>query len=413
MIGHSKKLDKMMMLIWVYSSFLLSFNELLALAFPKTITRGICIFLIACGLFSCLKEENWRIEFDNESTLVFVYLAYVLCRGVIQIIGGNITSATSVSFGQTLVPIFVFFIARQISRHATYESETVFCAFSDVSILMGLVDSHIHFLPSIGSFSGGLYANVGNVLAMRSYSMAGNALVTGFIGTLSICFVISNRNKIFKYITIIIGIYGVLSSLSRGAFAMLIIFLFSYFVCNVISSNRMVKKRTFLATLVVVIIVVTGILMNLNRITSSTAFGRLFKVGLSSSDGSNSYRTLFHRMAISAIAQNPIFGKGFGFTGYQAIQNNVNGYINTESYILSLAICIGIVGLILFLVITAYALIASFVNVKSSCDGKEYKYACIVLGILIWSFMYIILDSDLNAIFFWYCIGKIWNRNCQ
>lgn len=395
---------KSRILIWIYCTFLLTFNEFLGIFLSKSIFRGLYAALFILIIIKKLISKKWVISLKRSTDkIVIIYFLYILFRYILQIMFGKTSSITSLSFVQTFLPILAYFLAKDLSLDETGKIESIFCIFASISILLGLIDSYIHFLPDVGSFEGGLYANIGTSVYTRSYSLAGNALITGFIGTLSICFANSLQNKPLRYTSILIGLYGVLGSLSRGAFSMLLIYLVSYLVCKFIKNKQQINKRKLFSIVIISLIFIIALITNYNRIISSPFFGRFIKVGISINDGSNKIRSNFQNNAISVISKSPIFGIGFGFAGYQAILNNVNSAINTESYILSLTISTGLIGSILFLLIALKSIIESLKNID---HNNNYKYGCIIMGIIFWSFMYIILESDLNAIFYWYCICR-------
>ena len=165
-----------------------------------------------------------------------------------------------------------------------------------------------------------------------------------------------------------------------------------------------VSKKKVLCIILVTILVLIVVIVNLDKIINSAIFNRFIKIGLSQSEGSNNIRTEFQKKALSIILKAPIVGIGYGFTGYQAISAGIENTINTESYILSLGISSGLIGLLLFM------LIAFFSILKSRKIEKNMKYIGAVIGMLAWSVMYILLDSDLIGLFYWYCIGALNER---
>ena len=235
--------------------------------------------------------------------------------------------------------------------------------------------------------------------------MAGIALITGFISGFSMCCLIDlDINIKRKAVLFVVNLAGCLYSLSRGALAFVVIAMLSYLIFRCLNGHYKVsKKKAFYIVLITIPLLIVAI-VNLDKITNSAIFNRFIKIGLSQSEGSNNIRTEFQKKALSVISKAPIVGIGYGFTGYQAINAGIENTINTESYVLSLGISSGLIGLLLFI------LIAIFSIFKSRKNEKNMKYIGTVIGMLAWSVMYILLDSDLIGLFYWYCIGALNER---
>lgn len=399
------------LLFWIYCAVLVTFNEFIALFFPKGVMRiGYILLMMLFGTVTLYKQK-YRIDASRMDLLVTIYFMYVFLRGIFQHINGVTIIGTTIAWLQSLIPIFSYFIASDLNKKEKKTVETLFALFSFISVTVGMLNIKFHFLPTVGTFAGKLYAYVGNnTFVVRGYSLAGIALITGFISGFSMCCLIDlDINIKRKAVLFVVNLAGCLYSLSRGALAFVVIAILSYLIFRCLNGlclnghYKISKKKALCIVLITIPLLIVAI-VNLDKITNSAIFNRFIKIGLSQSEGSNNIRTEYQKIALSVISKAPIVGIGYGFTGYQAINAGIENTINTESYILSLGISSGLIGLLLFI------LIAFFSIFKSRKDEKNMKYIGAVIGMLAWSVMYILLDSDLIGLFYWYCIGALNER---
>lgn len=394
------------LLFWIYCAVLVTFNEFIALFFPKGVMRiGYILLMMLFGMVTLYKQK-YRIDVSRIDLLVTIYFMYVFLRGIFQHINGVAIVGTTTAWLQNSIPIFSYFIASDLNKREKKTVEILFALFSFISVTAGMLNIKLHFLPAVGTFAGKLYAYVGNnTVVVRGYSLAGIALITGFISGFSMCCLLDLDIGIKrKAVLFLVNFAGCLYSLSRGALAFVVIAMLSYLILRCLNGYYKVSKKKALCIILVTILVLIVVIVNLDKIINSAIFNRFIKIGLSQSEGSNNIRTEFQKKALSIILKAPIVGIGYGFTGYQAISAGIENTINTESYILSLGISSGLIGLLLFM------LIAFFSILKSRKIEKNMKYIGAVIGMLAWSVMYILLDSDLIGLFYWYCIGALNER---
>lgn len=395
--------------LWAYCSFIFTFNEMISLFVSKTIYRGLYVLVILACLFLIIVSQEGKAYFRKIDMLVLIYLVYIIARWISQYVTGSITAATNTSTMQAFVPVTTYFLAIYIDNDDADKVEKLFSFFASISIIMGFLNSRIHFLPNVGSFSGELLAYVGTngAVSVRGYSMGGSALVTGYISTLLVGFSLDRPQKLSKWIYILIGLFGIASSLSRGAVGMLLIMCLFYLMSRYVANRHGVSKRRIQMCLIILILFFLVLIFNWNRVINSAIIARLFGLGVSDNSGRANYQI----NAFMESLNTPIFGRGFGFTGYQAAISGVTTGVNTESYFLSLMVGIGGVGTFLFIAVLVSGLKKS-INIIHKYDEKNsnmYKYGAIIFGITAWSVMYILLEADLNAVFYWYCLGRIMN----
>lgn len=405
----SQKLNKF---FWYYAAIILTFNDLLGLFVPKITLRVIYIIIMLILLFQQVSNEKFKIYLDKHSIPIVLFVFVLSIRFIFQLISGNMSAISTTSFIQLIVPIFGFFLAHELSDENAINIEKTLCFCVVASIVLGFVDSNLFkFLPSVGAFSGGLYAYIGNGnVTVRGYSMAGSALSTGFIGALSavLCIgagVFEFKYKIIKYVLLFVSLFGCLMTYSRGAIAFFLVTIFVYIYHYFKRKGGRIKTSYLYAILFAIIIVLIVLLINYDKILNSRIVQRLLIAG-SRTEGSNFKRYIFQAEAIQSILKKPILGYGFGFSGYQAAVNKVANLINTESFVLSLCVDAGLIAGVLFCVVV-------FSNVfrrSTIITPISVRYISIVIGMFAWSMMYILLESDLNALFFYYCLGRITSK---
>lgn len=382
------------------------FNEFLGLYTSKTFLRGIYITSIFIFLGYKLLSENFKIYFSKTDIVVIFYISYLILRYIVQVVFDKTVAASSIVFLQTIIPILIFFIAKEVDCNTSKIIESIMPILSAISVLVGLVDSRVKILPNIGSFRGGLYAGIGDANVLRAYSLAGNALITGFICSLGLCFLLMNKyetkaSKLFKYITMVILFTGLLNTLSRGAFFMLVIALIVYFTDKNNLYKIITRKKKIVIVVLCIVCLIFLIVFKWNEIINMSSVKRFLIVGLNINESSNSLRINYHKKAFLEVMNYPLFGKGFGYTGIHAQSLNFEKWINTESYILTRLITGGIIDCLIFIIISVKTIF------RKRIFNLEKKYVSILISMFAWSTIYILLDSDLIAIFYWYCIGKI------
>lgn len=396
---------KINLLTWMYISFLFCFCEILTIYVSKIWLRMIYI------LFVFIIINMYKlIPFRKIDQLICIYFFYMCIRLLFQLLGGSTTEVTYVSFLQTIIPIFVYFIAIRLDYIQAEKIENLFCFFCALSVLTGIVNKVFNFLPASGAFSGGLYASLGSTYVERGYSLAGNALNTGYMCALAIGFLIQKKDKekfLWRYLFLIVAVIGSLLSYSRGAIACIAAIIFTFALKRIKRDEIKVTSNRIVITIIIMVIVLMLILVNGNLIMESSFFQRFVLNGLTLTDGSNAKRIEFINNALESFCDSLLFGRGFGFSGYQAAANNVSGLINTESYILLLGIDGGVIAIILFCAIN----LCVYQEIKKRKKIIKVKYYAIIVGIFAWSIFYILLDSDITALFYWYSLGRIFERN--
>lgn len=395
-------------LFWIYVIFLLTFNEYLAIYISKSVLRGIYVIFLIFLLISILIKNKYEIKIEKIDEAIYLYVFYSIFRFVIQVIFYDYSTIIFVSFLQTIIPIFTFFVAKEMSIEESKLVENILIYFVVVSVFVGLINPYLNILPNRGSFLGDLYAGTGNGrYVVRGYSLAGSALITGFISSLAIIMIALRTNGkragIIKIALMGILILGLFKSLSRGAIMMLVLSILCFLILIIRRKGMQINKRIFSGAVLLAFVGFIFLIAKLDSIIASDIYQRFFVVGFSTNENSNNLRIDDWITAIEQIKDYLVFGKGYGYTGVQANRLTTSA-INSESYFLSILINGGVINLILFFNII-WKIIKQSKYIIYSLD--KYRYYALVVGMLAWSVTYILLDSDLNAMIFWYAVGQL------
>lgn len=330
-----------------------------------------------------------------------------MIRFIFQLIFGNTTSLTIMSFAQTLIPVFVYFVAFKIQNEDSANCEKWFVIFALISALLGFMNQAFNVIPN-SNFINELVKVEGHIYN-RFYSMSGLSLGTGWMCGVATALLLGSgnrmiRSKVIKISAYIILVASNLLTFSRGGvfFALIIyiVWLFSYFFMRRKEFGR--NKIIFLITISFMGIFL--ILVFLGRATSSVLFRRYV---YSAFDGSTSLRAKFQSQAIELVKKYPIAGKGFGFVGSNAYLYGVGDGFPPESNYFLILINSGFIGLAFFLSSTLGPVIKCF---RKNQNERILVYVGIVVGALAWNLMSTPLEGDLSAMLFWYCVGRI-NHN--
>ena len=395
---------------WLFVIITITFNELLGLFIPKMALRFFYIFLMIIWIVGIMMSRRGVVSINTEDKMVSLYLLTAFLRFFIQFFGEDMSPVTTIAFAQLTIPIIGYYMSAFINDKDAVTIESFFCTCTVISVIMGLIDPYVHFFPSNAQLSRRLYAYIaGGRTVLRGYSMAGSALITGFICALAASFAINLeksifRNNLYRNVVLVISFIGLFRSYSRGALAFFAVVAIVYIFKKLNNNRWRIKAIHILFTVSALFILQILSIINWNRIVQSSFFQRFITVALDFSERSNNRRRYFQSLALLKVKESPFFGHGFGFTGYQALTKQVSGGVNSESYVISLLLEIGIVGLLCFILAILHVVILAF---KTSVDEFALRYVAIVVGVTAWSVMYIVLDSDLNGLLFWYCVGRL------
>ena len=392
--------------ICLFVFFVCTFNALLQGVTSRTTLTILYLGLLIICAGLLLFQHRFFIRINGiqglETWIVLLLIIWEVMAYFALVFKSDTTQLSLQNFLQTILPIFVFFIAVNLNSDICSKIELSFVVLSAVSVFIGVIDSFIHVFPQ--SWFGDELVGIAGVYFHRGYSMAGMSLGTGWIcgisiGLLLYCKYIEQIKNVTFWILFCFLTLGNLLTFSRGGVFFELIILISYWLMNIRSS---LSKNQFMIIMAAIIMAVLVIIINWDSITSSAFYQRYIISGLSQTEGSNIRRLSYQKIAVRNINSHPLFGLGFGHVGSAAWNLSIPGAYPTESYYYLLALDGGITGAVLFAVAS---LLAAVFAIKKGRDS--HHYAAIIIGTMLWGLMMTVLEGDLCALVYWYCIGRV------
>lgn len=396
---------------WILVFFLLNFNNLLKLFFARShYTLAYIVLLLLFYIFSIIKiASKFKIKLKGVDCFIILYAFWIILCFSFQIIFDNTTDATFISFGQTIIPLFGYVVAAKIDDSKAAKLENAYISFSVISILFGHISTKVPFLNSI--FNRVEYVRLDGGVEARAFSMAGGSLSTGYICGIAVGFLlVSQINKKLKMLLFLLfSIYSLMTYSRGGVFFIIIICITNYLWWYFIECKGRIEIHTVTKIIIFCVGIGIFVLINWELISNSSFFQRIVTQGFSILEDSNIKRRLYQKAGLDIFLKNFFMGKGFGFVGYEAVIYKIIGAFSPENYFLLLGINTGIIGVCLFFFVVLYAILQR--NFLKERENK--KYISIIIGIIAWGFMYIVIESDLNALIFWYCVGRLSYREIK
>lgn len=380
-----------------------NFNALIQIFIPRIVYTFLYLLILFVSVFEFSKQKEFCFSKDatRKNFLVLLFVFICLIRFVIQIIMDDYTELSLNRFLQTLVPVLVYFPATFLGCDDRERLETFYIKCALLSVLLGLLNQVTNILPS--RYFADEMVRVGNYVITRSYSMAGFSLGTGTICSIGIGLLLKNRHKFsipFKLFSSAVFIYDLAVTFSRGGVFFAVIIITMFIVLNLINSGSKINKWALVTFFVLLLALVITVSMYGDRIVQSTFWGRYV---LNAFDSSTSLRANFQKKAVDIIKMHPLFGRGFGFVGSNAYSLSVGEGFPPENNYYQMAIDCGLIAMCSYML---FVLKSVFYELRTK-EKNKIAYVGIIVGFMMWSLMSTPLEGDLNAAFFWYCIGSL------
>lgn len=393
--------------LFVLIFFIANFNALLQIFVPRMVLTSIYLLFLGVAIFRNLRINNFKISVANGTVAILLYILWVVIRFVFQIVGGERTSQSFISFAQTLVPIFAFYIATDMNTEDARKCEKAFVFFALVSVLLGFLNRAVKIIPE--SYFANELVRVEGLIYNRFYSMSGYSLGTGWMCGVAIAFLLGSGNTMIKKPIIKIAAYiafiaAVLLTFSRGGIFFTLIILVVYLFSNLFANREHMGYGKFLGLMLTIATAVVLVVVFWDKIISSSFYSRY----VVNAFDSGSLRTGFHRQALQYIAQHPMLGKGYGFVGTTAYASGIGAGFPPENNYYLIAINTGLIGLSLFIMSSVLPVVKKIIGWGGyKTDSRVIVYIGIVTGALAWSLMSTPLEGDINTMVFWYSMGRI------
>ena len=354
----------------------------------------ITVLISTLLLFLFILNSGEMICIDAHTIVVVLYISYNLIMVIVALVRGYHYSIIFSEVANTIVPIFVYFIGKQLAHKQAREFENYFCVMSLIILVVGLIYNirlddpyYIEFLAR----SNPGFTLLGFKTFPRINSVLGS-VICGTWGCIGICFsyrnLIENRKKQFW---ILYGINVALAILSLQRSAMICAIIFSlYFLFRAIKQGKL-SIGVPVVVIIAVIVIVCIIFISYNALLSAI-MERFFSIDSAVSERSNTWKYAFENGFIATL-----FGVGVGTGGQRAIGVS-NNTINDGNYF-KIIYEIGIIGIVLLSVI--------IYSSARKCNDEEGK----IYSVAIYIYLLQMLGSNtltfqVTAIMFWYIIGR-------
>ena len=403
MIQYNSNYKKYSIILFYVLFAIWNFNALIQIFVPRILYTVLYILVLLVSVFEFVKQKKFRLSKDavSKNLLVLIFIMICLFRFLIQVIMGDYTELSLNRFLQTLVPVLVYFPATFLEYEDREGLEVFYIKCALLSVLLGLLNQITGILPS--RYFADEMVRIGNYVTTRSYSMAGFSLGTGTICSIGIALLLKNRDKFnitFKLVSAIVFIYGLAVTFSRGGVLFAVIIITVFTALNFSFSGNKINKFTLVSLIVLLLCFIIAVSVYGDKIFQSAFWERYV---LNAFDSSTSLRSNFQRKALELIKTYPLFGRGFGFVGSNAYSMSIGESFPPENNYYQMAIDCGLIAMCSYML---FALKAVFYELKMQ-DKEKIAYVGIVSGFMLWSWMSTPLEGDLNAAFFWYCIGSL------
>lgn len=352
------------------------------------------IILIIASFMSIFFSDN--IEFSTSiliKEILYYYLVFII-------------AATVLTTAKQVKTIFLICIISALCLAVTafYETtlqQTVWSYLIPRNFFAGTEDIQTILTPK---FRFGYYRVKGSSLTSLEY-----AELLSFTIPMCLYFLLDSKGKFLKIlmaITIIILFYAIIVSRSRLGLVGAIIGLSTYsFMISL--RNWHLNKGSLIGPAMLTLypagLLTLGLLIGFSTTLTNMVLGG---GGHASSTGA---RTAMWEKGIPIIAERPLFGYGIGQGGAVLNYRNPSGVVTIDSYLLSITLETGIVGVLSFIFIFAYASIkSSKAYIHASRDDAFGKmgaaFASIFLAFLV---IKIVLSQRYNHTLIFLLLGII------
>lgn len=404
--------NKIFLLFFTIVFFISNFNALLQIYVNRILLTAFYIVFLGIALIYYLIKKRFRIPVAGGTYWIMFYIIWLILRFSFQVISGETTSISVINFAQTLIPVFAFYISKELNNKEALLCEKRYVIFAIISCLLGYINHFIiEIIPEI--YFNRELVRIEGVIHSRFYSMSGFSLGTGWMAGVAIAFLLCTKSEIVKHhiikvIAFIVFGASVLLTFSRGGLFFTLINLLIQVLLSLNTNPKSFKSNIILIWSVVFFLCSIAFFVSDNIISSNAFFQRYL---INAFDSKTSLRASFWRQAINLIKQYPFCGKGYGFVGSVAYTRGIGEKFPPENYFFQIMINTGMVGLILFLLSTIVLILSKLTMCRCKLNTHIVKYFGVVIGALAWCLMSTPLEGDINTFVFWYSIGRIMCEN--
>lgn len=356
----------------------------------------ISAIILAAYTFCIFVHRNFRIKVDGSITKAIVaYIIYNFCLAIVSYMKGYTISLLLSEASNTIAPMIVFFIAKNLSNNQSNTFERTELIVATVLLVSGLYYNvtmndpyYISFLrQSNNNFDLSWFSAAPRLTSFYGSVVCGNiGCVVAIISFLNI----EKENRKQFWIPYLIGALLALLTLQRSA--MVAVLLMSLVLVIHFLRIRKLKIR-FIVIAVVVISLVIIILQSRYPVMFEALIARFGQVNRAVSERNQGWENAFSNGLFATI-----FGYGFGTGGQRAIGISLTT-VNDGNYY-KIIYDVGIVGLFIFGILV-YNLL------KKGITEKKIVYVAVILCFLFQMIGSNLLTFGSTALLFWYAAGRI------
>lgn len=373
------------------------------IAMYRDIRNGVIVAVFVI-IFACLMlvNDKFIIRISNRTNVAVIgFLIYNVLLALISFFRGYSLSLIFSEAANTLVPIFLYFIAIKFSDRQAKKFE-LFVMFCGIVVLItgiyyniGLNDP---FYLTFIAENNPNFSMHGFTVYPRLNSFFGS-VVCGTLGCLGTCLSFSflnNDEKIKFWIFFVPNFLLALLTLQRSAMICVIIVTFILILRGMKKGHFSILVPIGLA----LILVTAGIIISIKMPNVYYAiFQRFNSVSSAVSERNSDWSNAFGNGLISTI-----IGYGFGTGGQRAIGLSLST-VNDGNYFKMIYEC-GIIGFLMFI----YIIINTLKKVKKY--NIDIVYVVAVVSCMLQMIGSNILTFQFTASLFWYVVGRINKETC-
>lgn len=346
-------------------SVLLGFSGLLIyFAFDESFSMQVITPIIILLLFTMLFKSNWKLVVSNKVIfLIFIILIYCTTLFINMLFDNKIINFHSII---RLVYICVIFLYYYLIIIREYDINAV------KTILYGNVTSGLFIaLLIIKNWFNGAQGKI-SLISFFGKPVEENytGSLLAFIAVLTLLIIrFNNKNRKLFIVSETIMAFAILLTGSRSAFLAYImgfsLCLFQYFF----GRGKIELKKIFI--IVIIFIVLSVILYNIDKLLPEFIYNRLFVNGFG--DKSNNERINIWTIAINGFFSRPLLGYGVGNFNYYILKEfPKHANVIAHNSFLDILLDIGLIG---FIIVMSFL----FWNIKDIMKKMSYCFPLIIV----------------------------------
>ena len=370
------KKNNILDIIYIYILILSIFNIFPFLDFNSTLTsilRGASFILILIYSIFLFKSNRYKLNW-KKCIIVAVYIIYQILIVTINNDSHNLSKNVILYMFYPITTVFVFLIINEkikISTNDLLRFNKCMTLYTLFSCLYSLIADYNQF-SKILNLKSPYDINITSFFDNRN--IFGMLLIFGFISSfICINYDKKKNKKIWIIVMIIISIFLFLT-LSRSC----ILFVFLFIILNFLL-NKNLKSNIEKSKKQIIIMLISFIIVLIVPFTRNFIFNNVIRLnsGLTNRD-------IIHKFCIEYILKNNwLIGNGY-IKPYVEFSKYFS-FIGFHNTFLTIIICQGIIGLLIYILLIGYS-ISNSIKLKKHSDRLGNICISIIIGYIVYSF---------------------------